>query len=65
MVTCALMDIRTSQAIYRITLCSSHSGLTDPNSFVLWKNLGSGAIRPYGSGADWLLTTGLFSGQRR
>ena len=26
-----------------ITLCSSHSCLTDPNSFVLWKTLGRGA----------------------
>ena len=26
-----------------ITPCSSHSRLTDPDSFVLWKNLGSGA----------------------
>ena len=26
-----------------ITTCSSHSCLTDPTSFVLWKNLGSGA----------------------
>ena len=25
-----------------ITLCSSHSCLADPNSFVLWKILGSG-----------------------
>ena len=26
-----------------ITLCSSHSCLNDPNEFVLWENLGSGA----------------------
>ena len=45
-VTCALMDIRTSQAMDRSRrhhICSSHSCLTDPNSFVLWKTLGSGA----------------------
>ena len=36
--TCALMDIRTFQAID-----CSRGHLTDPNSFVLWKNLGSGA----------------------
>ena len=39
------MDIRTSQWTAQdvITLCSSHSCLTDPNPFVLWKTLGSGA----------------------
>ena len=44
-VTCALVDIRRSQATDRsiITLSSSHPCLTDPNSFVLWKTLGSGA----------------------
>ena len=44
-VTCALMDIRTSQWTAQdvITLYSSHSCLTDPNPFVLWKTLGSGA----------------------
>ena len=44
--TCALMVFCTSQAIDAqnvITLCSSHSRLTDPYSFVLWKTLGSGA----------------------
>ena len=45
--TCALMDIRTSQAVVRSrrhhTPCSSQSCLTDPNPIVVWKNLGSGA----------------------
>ena len=40
-----------------ITLCSSHSCLTDPNSFVVVD------ILPFGSGASWLLTAGLFSGR--
>ena len=42
----ALMDIRTSQALAAqdvIIFCSSHSCLTDLDSFVLWKTLGSGA----------------------
>ena len=39
--TSAHLKPRTAQDV--ITPCSSHSGLTDPNSFVLWKNLGSGA----------------------
>ena len=45
-VTCALMDIRTSQAMDRSRRHDTlqlHSCLTDPNSFVLWKTLGSGA----------------------
>ena len=33
-----------------ITHCSSHSCLTDPNSFVLWKTLGSGAQFSVGRG---------------
>ena len=40
--TCALMDIRTSQAVTAqdaITPCSSRTCLTDPNSFVVWKTL--------------------------
>ena len=47
--TCALMDIRTSQAIDRsdvITPCSSHSCLTAPNLLHCGKPSGSGASFP-------------------
>ena len=40
--TCALMDIRTSAAQDVIALCSSLQCLIGPDSFVLWKTLGSG-----------------------
>ena len=49
LVTCALMITISAhyQAMDRtralITLAVSHSCLIDPNSFVLWKTLGSGA----------------------
>ena len=39
--TSALLKPWTAQGV--ITPCSSHSCLTDSNSFVLWKNLGRGA----------------------
>ena len=46
-VTCALMDIRTSQAMDHSrrhhTLQLTFTCLTNPNSFVSWKTLGSGA----------------------
>ena len=40
----------TAQGV--ITLCSSHSCLNDLDSFVLWKNLGSGAH----SSVEWALS---------
>ena len=47
MVTCALMDIRRSQAMdgsrRHHTLQFTHSRLTEPDAFVLWKSLGSDA----------------------
>ena len=40
-VTCAHLKPWIAQDV--ITPCSLHSCLTDPNSFVLWNTLGSGA----------------------
>ena len=49
--TCAHLKPWTAQDV--ITLCSSHSCLTDPNSFVLWKTLGSGAQCSVWSPPSW------------
>ena len=47
-----------------ITLCSSHSCLTDPNSFVLWKTLGSSGAQFFVWWRSLLVieTMALFSG---
>ena len=55
--TCALMDIRTSQATDAqdvITPCSSHSCLTDPNLLYCGKPSEVVPSFPFGSGAAWL-----------
>ena len=46
--TCALLDIRTSQAI-DLTPCSSNSFLTDPNLLYCGHPFGSGASFPFHS----------------
>ena len=56
--TCALMDVRTSQATDRSRhhdTCNSHSCLTDPN--LLFRGKPSEVVPsfPFGSGAAWLL----------
>ena len=56
--TCALMDIRTSQAIDRSRrrhTLQSHSCLTDPNLLYCGKPSEVVPSFPFGSGAAWLL----------
>ena len=69
MVTSALMDLRTSQAMDRSRRHHTFAVPIHVSPILTRVCCGRTSevvpILPFGSGASWLLTAGLFAGQRR